>query len=505
VASAPIALFAINERGVITFAEGRGPGLIAPMPSDLVGQSMTALYRGATLETGDDVETTFGEMFAKALDGVTTRAHGKLGDSRFDLHLLPQHGVDGSVVGVIGVSSDRQDRTPSEREQLTAQLAHADRMAALGALAAGVSHEINNPLTSMLLNVEVALRRVRAAGVSSDPWATLGGGDGLATMVEALVQAVDAAGKVRDIVRSLTTFSRGDVEQRGLVDVHGVVEAAIQTTFCDIRRRAKLVRAMREVPPVEANEARLSQVFVNLLLNATNAIPDGAPADHEVRVSTFSADGDKVVVEVCDTGSGIPADVLPRIFDPFFTTKVVARATGLGLSISYGTVKSLGGELTVESAVGHGTTFRVTLPAARGWLARSRAPATGPLLVKKRILVVEEDRHVAQALVRALADEQDVETVASGAEALERLSAGARYDVILCDMPGTGTSGIDFYGDVLRVAPEVVGDIVFMSGGGCSAQALAFVESIGHRCLDKPVDLVKLRDLLRRRGRERLS
>src|SRR5258708_6272365 len=174
-------------------------------------------------------------------------------------------------------------------------------MAALGTLSAGVAHEINNPLTYLLVNLEHVLRRLRAASASDDPVGELAAGvngGGLAGLARSLQQAVEGANRVRQIVRDLLTFAQGNVEQRGMVDVRGIVESATQMAWHEIRHRARLVRSLAEVPPIEANEARLGQVFLNLLVNAAQAIPEGQADVHEVRVSTRTDDHGKAVVEV---------------------------------------------------------------------------------------------------------------------------------------------------------------------------------------------------------------
>ncbi|HXN33222.1 MAG TPA: ATP-binding protein, partial [Polyangiaceae bacterium] len=250
-------------------------------------------------------------------------------------------------------------RDVTDRVEFQYQLLQRDRMAALGTLSAGVAHEINNPLTYLLVNLDHVLRRLRAASASDDPIAALGGGDTgtLGALVQSLQHAVDGANRVRQIVRDLLTFSQGNVEQRGMTDVRGIVESAVQMAWHEIRHRARLTKRLGEVPPVDANEGRLGQVFLHLLVNAAQAIPEGHADKHEIRVITRTDEQGNAVVEVSDTGSGIAPDDLPCIFDPFFTTKGEG-GTGLGLAIAHGTVRGLGGDIQVSSAPGRGTTFR---------------------------------------------------------------------------------------------------------------------------------------------------
>jgi PAS domain S-box-containing protein len=395
-------------------------------------------------------------------------------------------------------------RDVTERNEIQAQLLRADRMAALGTLAAGVAHEINNPLTYLLVNVEHVLRRLRALAASDSPLDELEKDDAsdiIGGYVMSLSQAVEGANRVRQIVRDLMTFSQGNVEQRGLVDVRGVVESAIQMAWHEIRHRARLVKSLSEVPPVEASEARLGQVFLNLLVNAAQAIPEGHANEHEVRVATRTDEEGRVVVEVSDTGAGIEAEALPRVFDPFFTTKAAGAGTGLGLSISHGTVRSLGGDLTVTSERGTGTTFRVVLPAAKAYLraapahARELRPAA-----KKRILVIDDEPLVGHAVARVLSDECDVKVMSSAREALDALKRGDRYDVILCDLMMPVMTGMDLYAEVVRTAPGVAARFVFMTGGAFTQRARAFLESVSNPYLEKPLEMSKLRSLVARAG-----
>jgi CheY-like chemotaxis protein len=404
--------------------------------------------------------------------------------------------VDGREVMVV-VGRDVTERTAFE-----AQLVQRDRMAALGTLSAGVAHEINNPLTYLLVNLEHVLRRLRAACASDDPVAELSAApEGLTGLTHSLQHAVEGANRVRRIVRDLATFAQGNIEQRGLVDVRGIVESATQLAWHEIRHRARLARSLAELPPVEANEARLSQVFLNLLVNAAQAIPEGQADRHEVRVATRTDELGRAVVEIADTGIGIPEENMPRIFDPFFTTKGES-GTGLGLAISHGTVKAAGGEIQVTSTPGRGTTFRVILPPAKSW--RAAPPASSPevrALLRQRVLVVDDERLVGEAIARSLSEDNDVEVVTEASQALERIGAGQRYDVVLCDLMMPVITGMDLYAEVMRTQPKLGGRLIFMTGGAFTPRARAFVESIVNPCLEKPLDMGKLRSLVARAGR----
>jgi PAS domain S-box-containing protein len=396
-------------------------------------------------------------------------------------------------------------RDLTERVEYQHQLLQRDRMAALGTLSAGVAHEINNPLTYLLVNLEHVLRRLRAASASDDPIAELAAGTGhaaLTALVQSLQQAGDGANRVRQIVRDLLTFSQGNVEQRGMIDVRGIVESAVQMAWHEIRHRARLVKSLAEVPPVEANEARIGQVFLNLLVNAAQAIPEGHADQHEIRVLTRTNERGDAVVEVSDTGCGIVPEDMPRIFDPFFTTKG-ERGTGLGLAISHGTVTALRGDIQVKSVPGRGTTFRVTLPSGKAWRATAM-PSSHDLriLARPKLLIIDDERLVGDAIARSLSEDNDVEVVTDAHQALSRIREGRHFDVVLCDLMMPVMTGMDFYAEVVRTEPKLAGRIVFMTGGTFTPRARAFVENVANSCLEKPLDMGKLRSLLARAGRE---
>jgi signal transduction histidine kinase len=250
-------------------------------------------------------------------------------------------------------------RDLTDRKQMQARLVLSDRLVAMGTLAAGVAHEINNPLTFVISNLSFLANELR----------TLAGElpmGRLAETEEVLREAAMGANKVRQIVADLKTFSRADDDMPTSVNLQNVIESALTIARAELRARARVVRDYTEVPPVEGSEGRLGQVFLNLLINAAQAIPPGQPEHNEIRVTLRTVQG-HVIVEIRDTGSGIPPEMRSRIFDPFFTTKPVGVGTGLGLFVCQGIVTRFGGEISVESELGQGTTFRIIFPAARGF------------------------------------------------------------------------------------------------------------------------------------------
>ena len=379
---------------------------------------------------------------------------------------------------VRGVVSNFRDIT--DRKLMEARLMMADRMVSVGTLAAGVAHEINNPLAYVMANLDYVADKLGAHDRE---------------VSDALSEAQAGAERVRTIVRDLKTFSRGDDLAHGAVDLHRVLEASANMAWNEVRHRARLSRDYAAVlPRVLGNESRLGQVFLNLLINAAQAIPEGEAARHEIRLSTC-VEGDRVIVDVRDTGAGIAAEHLTRLFDPFFTTKPIGVGTGLGLFICQNIVTALGGEITVESEPGKGTTMHVALRAAGDPADAGRPRAQPSAAPRARVLVVDDEALLGSALVRSL-PEHDITTETSAQAALARLRAGARYDLILCDLMMPEMTGVGFFEQVARDFPEAARSVVFMTGGAFTAAARSFLDGVDNPRLDKPVDLNTIRAIL---------
>ncbi|WP_224243084.1 sensor histidine kinase [Hyalangium gracile] len=243
-------------------------------------------------------------------------------------------------------------------QTMQAQLIFTDRLASMGRLAAGVGHEINNPLAYVLSNLNYVHKELQRTQCTLSE-------EERQELLVAMTEAKEGAERVRVIVQDLKTLSRPDDVGSGRADLKLVLSAAVKIASHEIRRRARLVEELGELPPVLGNSSRLGQVFLNLLINAAQAIPEGHVEQNEIRIHGRLETPELVAVEIRDTGCGIPQENLDRIFDPFFTTKPVGEGTGLGLSLVHSIITALGGTITVKSQVGQGTTFRVHLPAAK--------------------------------------------------------------------------------------------------------------------------------------------
>lgn len=399
----------------------------------------------------------------------------------------------------------------AEQAKLEKHLLVADRMASVGTLAAGVGHEINNPLAALVANVDFALDGVATLAKELRARSTDAGAEGggsafdddalvnLEAIVEPLRDARDSADRIRRIVRDLKVFSRTDDEKPGPIDVRRVVESATRMAWNEVRHRARLVKDFRDVPHVEANEGRLGQVFLNLVVNAAQSIAEGSADRNEVRVATRVGPDGRVVVEVSDTGAGIPASNLVRIFDPFFTTKPIGMGTGLGLAISHRIVTELGGELSVQSEVGVGSLFRVTLRAAVAPAVASPSPAPPSQLSatrRGRVLVVDDEPAIGAVIRRVLVPAHDVTVATSGRDALDKIAAGERFDVILCDLMMPDVTGMDLHAELARTAEDQADKLVFMTGGAFTNRAREFLAKVVSPRVEKPIDAGTIRAIV---------
>jgi CheY-like chemotaxis protein len=323
-------------------------------------------------------------------------------------------------------------------------------------------------------------------------------------------------------VGDLKSFARaGEDDEPRAVDVEDVLETAIDIAANEIRHRARLCREYADVPPTWGNGGRLTQVFLNLLVNAAHAIPEGdEPAgvqrredelpsaaerrdderEHRIHVRTREASSGWISVEVEDTGVGMPPEVVDRIFDPFFTTKPQGMGTGLGLSICHGIVTAMGGEISVRSEVGRGTTFTLMLPPAEGTARRAR-PRTWPDMSidgarRLKILVVDDEPLICEGIRRALSG-HDVEVAPSGRDAIRMCQEGD-FDLVLCDVMMPDVSGMEVYARIRAAKPEYEARFVFMTGGAFTPKARKFLESVTNEQIIKPFSLRELRSLVAR-------
>jgi PAS domain S-box-containing protein len=389
-------------------------------------------------------------------------------------------------------------RDITERNQLQAKMMRMDRMIAVGTLAAGVGHEINNPLAFVSANATLLLTEHQGGAFDSwePPKKSSLDHDELQEILEDITEGSE---RIRHIVSDLRSFAQveqGDKEP-GSVDLAKLLDSAIKMAHHEIKHRARLVTEIDDVPPVLGDNANLGQVFLNLVINAAHAIPSGDRDNHRICVRAEHVREGRVCVTISDTGSGIPEDVQPRIFDPFFTTKSDENGMGLGLYITQGIVQDSGGEITFESTPGDGTTFRVCLPTSTQKPSdlSGPLPATTSRTHSASVLVIDDEPKIVRTLKRALVG-FDVTTQNSARAALEQLRQGEDFDLILCDLLMPQMSGMEFFTHLQEEFEQMTARVVFMTGGTFTQNSRAFVESSGRPVVQKPFDLHKLRETL---------
>jgi two-component system cell cycle sensor histidine kinase/response regulator CckA len=391
---------------------------------------------------------------------------------------------DGRPLAIFGVFQD-----VTERKQLHERVVHSERMATVGTLAAGVAHEINNPLTWVIANLDAIDRELDAVRHGEADI------DQLSKMIEEAQQGAD---QVKRIVRDLLTYSRAQPEQLEGVDVQGTLDVAVNIATNQFKYRAHLVRDYGRVPAVVADESRLTQVFVNLIVNAAQAIPErrSQPHGHEregvIELRTSVDPDGRVRVAVKDNGLGMPDAVKARVFDPFYTTKPVGVGTGLGLSISNNIIKSFHGEIQIESEVGKGTTVSVLLPAAEETGSYGAAEDAEPRL---RVVVVDEAGLLGRPLSRMLGKAYEVISLRSSRDALALIDSSEPVDAILCDVGLSDTSALEFYRNVQRIAPALGSRVAFITGDELDDAGEA-LERSGLPTIGKPIEPSMLRELV---------
>jgi len=337
----------VHREGKVVYVNAAGARLFgAASPAELVGASVLDVVHA---DDRAHVDGRLGELFSGAATTPFT-----------DVRLVRRDGaaVIAAVSGLRVIFEGQPSfvavaRDVTAQRQWQQQQAQTDRLAMLGTLAAGVAHEINNPLAYVILNLDAIARRAGQDDSSARK-----------AIAEHAALALEGAHRVAGIVHDLKALSRDEDDKRTHTDVRRGIELAVSTVSHLLRQRARVVLDPFESASVLASEGRLAQIFINLLVNAAQAIPEGHADANEIRVTT-SVDAAEVRVAVRDTGTGIGAAHRPLIFEPFFTTKAAGEGSGLGLAICQNLVQALGGRILVDSRPGEGSTFAVILPRAR--------------------------------------------------------------------------------------------------------------------------------------------
>jgi PAS domain S-box-containing protein len=488
------AVVTVDLSGRITFMNAVAERLTGTNAHDAIGRPVRDVVRIMT-DQGQSEDTPLGvalrenravELLEADLLNVATGALHTISDSAapvFDAGLR---------LGAVMVFRD-----VSEQRRLQKQLELANALASLGTMAAGVAHEVNNPLSVITANAEIVIDELTAHGAELSQ---LGGAENARSrwveLQQALMDVHSAAEHIGRIVADLRAFSRPAPARMGVVDVKKCLRWALRTTAHELQQRARVTADLGPVPNVAGDETKLGQVFINLLVNAAHAIQPGHADTHEVTVRSGTDASGWALIEVRDTGCGIAPESISRIFDPFFTTRAKGGGTGLGLSICHGIVSALGGELGVQSEQGHGSCFSVRLPPTSGDTPQPQLITMPPSVHRRgRILVVDDEAMVLRVIERVLRD-HEVVALDSARTALERIRRGERFDLVLSDVSMPATTGVQLYEALLAYDPDYKRRTIFMCGGVRTSATADFLQSVSSPRIDKPFHSHELRVLI---------
>ncbi len=499
----------IQHDGVLRFANQRMATLLgAGDPAALVGSS----WRSFVLS--DDHDAVEAELARLEHSPPRTtpmirrlrRRDGSVALVELTAIRVDDEGRSEFAVIVRDITSQRQRE---EQLQLNA------RLATVGALAATVAHEINNPLAFMMTNLHLLGQDLRAIA-TAPPTAQQ-----LKLMVGLVDDASHGVERIRSIVKAMGTLARETHDRVSRPHLLApLIDGALQLTSVTLRQRARLEVSVGPLPAVDADETELSQVLVSLLTNAAEAITSGPAQDHLIQVVALTALDGQAVIEVRDSGSGIAPEHLQRIFEPFFSTKASSPGAGLGLSIARHVVESFKGQLSVESRLGVGSTFRVTLPpsaqaqptataertpaaAQRASVAQGGEPPTpsseaeASAAKRGRVLIVDDEPMIGKVLARGLRELHDTVVVTTGRAALAELEKGG-FDAVISDVMMPGMDGMSFFSELERRFPSMAARTIFISGGTFTPGTRELLERLPNPCLDKPLNLQRLTDLVGR-------
>lgn len=403
----------------------------------------------------------------------------------------------------------------TERNSMRIQTLLSDKLATMGTLAAGIVHEINNPITWILSNLNFLKEHIKALQDGIDNLHTVTQRSNFNISVlqitnfmeelknqfisfqEVINDSLQGGEQVQDIIHNLKGFARTDDEtEKDLVDIHEILNTAIKIATPEFKYRAKLEKNFADnIPMLFSNKGKLHQVFLNLIMNAAQALSEDHERPNFLIISTQKTKN-KVRVDITDTGSGISEENLTKIFEPFFTTKPLGIGTGLGLSICHQIIENLGGEIVVKSKLGEGSTFSVYLPVDKARISLPQEPKKEESFTPARILIVDDEPSLLKTLRRILETQHSVTGAGSGQAALELLSYDLdRFDIIITDLNMPDVSGIDIYRFLESKNRGLEHRLIFMTAGASTPDNQTFLSQIKNACIEKPFrreELLKL-------------
>jgi signal transduction histidine kinase len=377
----------------------------------------------------------------------------------------------------------------SSQKKLFARAVEQERSQTLEMLVEGVVHAVNNPLAYVIGELELLSRRVEKLAQETALE------EGTVTALRSgLASSLGGAERIAHIIRLFSTFARRQTEPLTATDVLTTVDAATRLAVNHIRHRAVLQCRLGSIPKVQAQEGPLAHVLLHLLVNAAHAIPEGERSKHRISVTTYAEDDD-VIIEVSDTGRGMTEEVKNRVFEPFYTTKPAGTGTGLGLSFARQVIESFGGQLSVESSKGHGSTFRVRLRVA-DLPAPARSAAPSPAVQNEPKVLVIDDEPMIGSVLSSVLEKFRVDCVTDPKQALSRLE-DRDIDVVMCDLSMPMMSGIELYRELSKRRPDLADRFILMTGAASDERVEELARTSPITLLPKPFRVVEVEAAVR--------
>jgi PAS domain S-box-containing protein len=393
---------------------------------------------------------------------------------------MPRLTSSGAFIGFVSAIADITERKAAESEIVRQReaLYQSEKLSAMGSLLAGVAHELNNPLSVVVGQVQLLEETVTEPAV-----------------LERARKILAAAHRCAKIVKTFLAMARRRPPERREVSLNAVIDSALEVVGYGLRTAGVEVTLdlAPDLPAFSADSDQLHQVVMNLVVNAQHAL-ETVPAPRRLRIATaFDRATGQLRLTVTDNGPGISAEIRSRIFEPFFTTKPAGVGTGVGLPLCLGIVEAHGGRMAIEDAPGRGASVLVLLPYVAP-LAEPEQAAPGPVVRPGlHILVVDDEVEIADTLAEILArDGHRADIVDNGAAALERLGRH-HYDLVLSDLRMPGLDGAGIYGEIVRRHARLAARTVFITGDMLSDSARRFLAASGRPALHKPFDAVEVR------------
>ena len=366
------------------------------------------------------------------------------------------------------------------------QLVHSARLAAVGQLAAGIAHEVNNPAAYVMTNLEVLAGRLSTIDRHSAEDVS----EFFRDATESIVDCLEGLERISAIVKGLKAFARIDHKDIEEVSINDVVTTATNLVRPQTRHAATVELQLEASHLIVADRGKIVQVVVNLLLNAAQAIDEGTGG----RISVTTRDTpDGCLLNISDDGPGIPEHLTTQIFDPFFTTKPVDKGTGLGLSLCSDILNQHRASIRVRRQE-RGANFEIQFPKDTGLVPAeaTHQHTAAPKIPRARLLIVDDEVPLVRAYRRSLGQFHDVVVAYNGEEALAILENDQHFDVILCDLMMPFIDGVELYESAIKLEPSLEQRFVFCTGGATSARAHQFIANHGIHLLEKPVDFMTL-------------